>query len=171
MSDIQTTMYTLGQIARVAYPDGAIPQRLLNTLLSRPLSGLTMLAKSNKLLGRQEDGDYRKLMDRLPDDLTDGPLPVAEQAPFWTGWYHYLSGIDRASKWGPEQLVRAGSLLYGERWQSDLARALGVNDRRVREWVAGERRPSAGVWADIAALLRQRQQEGLALLRELDAGD
>jgi DNA-binding transcriptional regulator YdaS (Cro superfamily) len=68
-----------------------------------------------------------------------------------------------------EQLARAGRLLYGSRWQSELARALDVNDRRVRQWMSGERPIPPGIWADIAGLLRQRQQEGLALLREMDA--
>ncbi|MCW0413494.1 hypothetical protein NG831_06475 [Xanthomonas sacchari] len=170
MENIAEVMYALGQIARVAYPDGALPQRMMDTLLSRPLSGLAMLNKANPLLGRQEDENYRRLIDRLPADLTDGPVPVADQGPFWTGWYHYAAAIGHAMQWGPGQLTRAGQLLYGERWQSDLARALGVNDRRVRAWMLGERNMSAGIWADIAALLRQRHQEGIALLRELDAG-
>lgn len=65
-------------------------------------------------------------------------------------------------------LLRCGRVLYGARWQSDLARALAVNDRRVRQWMAGERPIPWGVWADIAGLLRERQQEGTALLIELD---
>jgi len=28
--------------------------------------------------------------------------------------------------------------------------ALNVGDQRVREWVAGKRKPLAGIWADIA---------------------
>ena len=67
-----------------------------------------------------------------------------------------------------EQLARAGQLLYGSRWQSDLARALGVNDRRVRQWMAGERPIPPGIWADIARLLRERQTDSADLLRELD---
>lgn len=67
-----------------------------------------------------------------------------------------------------DRLRRCGTILYGDRWQSDLARALNVNDRRVRQWIAGERPIPAGIWADIAALLRQRQQEALALLDELE---
>lgn len=70
-----------------------------------------------------------------------------------------------------ERLVRYGQYLYGSRWQSDLARSLSVGDRRVREWVSGERRPPAGIWVDIAALLRQRQREGISLLIELDAAE
>ena len=27
---------------------------------------------------------------------------------------------------------------YGERWQTDIAKALGVNDRTVRRWASGE---------------------------------
>ena len=172
MTNTDQAMYTLGQLARAVHPDGDIPAPILDALLTRPASGLGMLVKSgaaSKMLNADgKHGDYDKLVAALPADLTNGPVPVADQGPFWTGWYHYLSGLDHAAKWGPEQLSRAGALLFGDRWQTDLARALGVNDRRVREWVAGSRKPSAGVWADIAALLRQRQSEGLALLSELD---
>lgn len=70
-----------------------------------------------------------------------------------------------------DRLQRCGQALYGDRWQSDLARALEVNDRRVRQWMAGERPIPAGIWVDIAGLLRQRQQDVLALLSELDVHD
>jgi hypothetical protein len=33
-----------------------------------------------------------------------------------------------------ELLARIGAALYGEQWQSDLARALGVNARTMRRW-------------------------------------
>jgi len=66
------------------------------------------------------------------------------------------------------RLRRCGEALYGSRWQSDLARALGVGDRRVREWAAGERRTPSGVWTGIASLLQQRQADVSELLRELD---
>lgn len=68
-----------------------------------------------------------------------------------------------------ERLRRCGAVLYGDRWQSDLARALGVNDRRVRQWMSGERPIPPGIWTDIAGLLRKRQQEVATLLRDLDA--
>lgn len=68
-----------------------------------------------------------------------------------------------------EQLAKAGRLLYGPRWQSELARSLDVNDRRVRQWMAGERPIPHGIWGDLAGLLKERQQEGLALLRELES--
>ena len=71
----------------------------------------------------------------------------------------------------PDHLRRAGEALYGRTWQSALASDLGINSRRVREWLAGERRPSAGVWSDIKALLRQRGDEALAVLVALDRGE
>lgn len=88
------------------------------------------------------------------------------------GWYDAPLGTPFASATMHgdvrDRLARAGALLYGERWQSELARALGVGDRRVREWVSGDRMPPAGIWADIAGLLRQRLADGATLLRELD---
>ncbi len=37
----------------------------------------------------------------------------------------------------PFTLRKAGPALYGERWQSELARALGVTDRTIRRWLGG----------------------------------
>ena len=44
-----------------------------------------------------------------------------------------------------------GRALYGARWQTDLAKALGVSERTVRRWVAGQP-PPPGAWADMARL-------------------
>ncbi|PKF33540.1 transcriptional regulator [Acinetobacter proteolyticus] len=55
----------------------------------------------------------------------------------------------------PEQLKQAGELLYGNQWQSDLARALEVDARRVRDWLQ-ERRPiPIGVKNEIVELLKR----------------
>lgn len=37
-----------------------------------------------------------------------------------------------------ELLERAGRALYGDRWQSALARHLGISDRTMRRYVAGD---------------------------------
>lgn len=37
------------------------------------------------------------------------------------------------------QLTAIGVALYGTQWQSDLARALSVDSRRVRQWLNDER--------------------------------
>ncbi len=55
-------------------------------------------------------------------------------------------------------LQSAGEALYGPRWQSDLARDLGVSDRTVRRWVAGDD-PPPGVYIDLLRLVVERQVE------------
>ncbi len=65
------------------------------------------------------------------------------------------------------RLARCGIALYGERWQSDLARALGVSDRSVRAWVAGTRSIPEGVWGEVRGLLRDRIGEARGLIEEL----
>ena len=51
----------------------------------------------------------------------------------------------------PAILQDVGAALYGERWQSDLGRAVEVTDRTVRRWLAGETEP------DMEVLLPQLQ--------------
>lgn len=59
----------------------------------------------------------------------------------------------------PEQLKSAGELLFGNQWQSDLARALEVDSRRVRDWLQ-ERRPiPAGVKSEVIELLLKNSQD------------
>jgi len=60
----------------------------------------------------------------------------------------------------PDLLRESGEALYGARWQSDLARDLGVSDRTVRRWAAGSFAVPAGVRTTIRDLLHER---GLAL--------
>lgn len=57
-------------------------------------------------------------------------------------------------------LVEAGEALYGPRWQSDLARDLGVSDRTMRRWVAGTSDVPTGLYVD---LLRMTQERATAL--------
>jgi transcriptional regulator with XRE-family HTH domain len=56
----------------------------------------------------------------------------------------------------------AGEYLYGPLWQSELARALGVSDRAVRRWVAGDANPPE----DIGPRLRKLIDKRIAQLRE-----
>jgi transposase-like protein len=53
-------------------------------------------------------------------------------------------------------LVEAGESLYGSRWQSELARDLGVADRTVRRWVAGTSEVPAGLYVDLLRLTQER---------------
>jgi DNA-binding XRE family transcriptional regulator len=66
-----------------------------------------------------------------------------------------------------EAIRLIGKALFGSQWQTDLANALGVSSRTVRRWVSGEDNPRAGVWQDLAALVRDREQR----LRQILAGD
>lgn len=38
-----------------------------------------------------------------------------------------------------ETLTAIGQVLYGTQWQSDLARALNIDSRRIRQWLNEER--------------------------------
>jgi len=56
----------------------------------------------------------------------------------------------------PATLRTAGEALYGPRWQSALARDLGVSDRTMRRWVAGDEAPNLS--RELTALLRARKK-------------
>jgi hypothetical protein len=63
------------------------------------------------------------------------------------------------------QLLAAfGEALYGPRWQSDLARDLGVSDRAMRRWAAGTHKPPPGLADELLRLARARR----ALLWQLE---
>lgn len=53
-------------------------------------------------------------------------------------------------------LVECGEALYGTRWQSELARDLGVSIRTMQRWASGAFEPPAGVWTDLLRLSQER---------------
>lgn len=55
-------------------------------------------------------------------------------------------------------LIEVGELLFGARWQSDLARALGTSDRMVRYWVSGTHSPPTDLRQRLIVLLEERIQ-------------
>lgn len=57
----------------------------------------------------------------------------------------------------PDLLRQIGEALFGDRWQTQLSRALDVSDRTVRRWLAGEP-PKPGVAANLRRLLQDRVQ-------------
>jgi len=60
----------------------------------------------------------------------------------------------------PEYLRLAGEALFGQRWQTDLARALGLSDAaRLRQWLSLARPVPPGIWDDIAGLLVAQQKK------------
>jgi len=66
-------------------------------------------------------------------------------------------------------LIDCGKALYGPRWQSELARDLGVSDRTVRRWVAGTYEVPAGLYLDLLRLTQERAARLDALAVQLRA--
>ena len=56
----------------------------------------------------------------------------------------------------PELLEAIGQALYGPHWISDLARTLGVAERTMRRWQAGQFPIPPGVWPELEALCAER---------------
>lgn len=54
-------------------------------------------------------------------------------------------------------LQGVGRSLHGERWQSPLARDLGVSDRTMRYWAAGKYEPPDNVWRELLELVWDRR--------------
>lgn len=65
----------------------------------------------------------------------------------------------------PALLRECGKALYGQQWQSALARDLQVADRTVRRWAAGEFGMPPGLCVELRQLLNQRRAELDALCR------
>ena len=64
-------------------------------------------------------------------------------------------------------ITRAGKALYGEQWQSELARALGVDARTVRRWAVDEATPRPGVYVDLLREATERLDDLELLVEEL----
>lgn len=67
-------------------------------------------------------------------------------------------------------LAVIGELLYGTRWQADMADALGVSRRAIRRWLAEGDIPK-GVWDDLHAMLLERQARLGALIETVEHRD
>lgn len=65
----------------------------------------------------------------------------------------------------PALLRKCGEALYGQQWQSALARDLKVADRTVRRWAAGEFGMPPGLGIEVRQLLNKRRAELDALCR------
>ncbi|WP_226020018.1 helix-turn-helix domain-containing protein [Serratia symbiotica] len=68
-----------------------------------------------------------------------------------------------------ETFVAAGKAAYGNRWQTEVAAALGCNDRTVRRWISGESRLPPLIAADVVRILTDRLatiEEALAMITE-----
>jgi hypothetical protein len=66
-------------------------------------------------------------------------------------------------------LHEAGEALFGPRWQTEIAKALNVNDRTVRRWAAEPDTVPRGVSADLRRLCDERIQLLTAMRDRLEA--
>ena len=60
-----------------------------------------------------------------------------------------------------------GQALYGERWRSELARSLRVDERTVRRWANGDYEPPEGVWGELETLAKERRKTLADLIARL----
>jgi hypothetical protein len=61
----------------------------------------------------------------------------------------------------------AGVALHGQRWQSDLARELGVAIRTVQRWDAGSHPIPDTIWLEMLDLLNGRAADITKLCRKI----
>ena len=53
-------------------------------------------------------------------------------------------------------LIACGQALYGQQWQSALARDLDVSDRTMRRWAAGAQNVPDGIYLELMRLCVER---------------
>ncbi len=170
---MKDTLYALGQVTSILWKNaGDVPQAILDKVLIAPASGLALMLKKSKRTDAQEK-EIAAIIDKLDNIYDpDGGISVEDQGGFWLGYYHYGAAQDTAKRYGAEELRMAGEALFGDRWQTDLTRALGLNDAaRIRQWLRGDRPIPVGVWADICALLRTRKIKLDEVVSVLESGN
>jgi len=66
-------------------------------------------------------------------------------------------------------LKRAGRTLYGDRWQTELARDLQCSDRTIRRWASGDKDVPEIVIAELRGLLMTRGAAIDGLIADMEA--
>lgn len=66
----------------------------------------------------------------------------------------------------PALLRAAGELLYGPRWQAELAREIGRARSLVAGMASGERAITADTWARVVAALETRRVDIAAFVKK-----
>jgi hypothetical protein len=69
----------------------------------------------------------------------------------------------------PNILQEVGRALYGDTWQSELARDLGCNDRTVRRWNAGDAPIPEYLRGEVAEICRRRGDRLIEIAGQLGA--
>lgn len=58
-----------------------------------------------------------------------------------------------------KKLEICGKAAFGDRWQTDISKALNVSDRTIRRWISGKSGVPVGTCADLHKLLIQKKAE------------
>lgn len=119
----------------------------------------------------------RQLDSATRERLFDGTLPVPApvELPEPTVSPEPEAVANAASEPAPaaaptaaqERLRRAGELIYGPRWQTDLARDLDLADRTIRRYAKGAVAVPEDLWPRIADIIRARRAAMDAFLDDL----
>lgn len=65
-------------------------------------------------------------------------------------------------------LIRIGQALYGDVWQSNLARELDIDSRRVRQWLKDERPIPDWLLPELIKLLNSKYLEIKEILSKIN---
>ena len=65
--------------------------------------------------------------------------------------------------------TNTGRALYGDKWQTPLAVDLGVADRTVRRWIAGDQPVPDGVATDLLRIVTERAADLDDLIEQIKA--
>lgn len=154
-------MYSIGQLVRCVYGVD-VPVNIQNTIIRFPTKGIGLMNQRGDIIKSSSQDEIMRLMDKIPSDLTDpkDKMDFDAQGAFWLGYYHYAKLTDDIKNYGADELAECGKALYGDQWQTNLAKELGLSDaRRIRFWLTNERKIPTGVWADIFALLNKKKMK------------
>lgn len=57
-----------------------------------------------------------------------------------------------------DMIERIGAALWGDTWQTQMARALEIDGSTVRRWVARKTDPRPGVFVDLMRIMQDRAE-------------
>lgn len=160
-------MRNIGKLVSAVY-GGDVPPNVQNTIIRYPVKGIGLIASRKDF--DLESEEVGRLINKIPADLEDpkDKMSFDCQGAFWIGYYHYAKLASDVSDYGRQELETLGKVLYGEQWQSNLSRDLGLSSsRRMREWVAGDRKIPIGIWDEISGLLKEKQLKISELLKDI----
>ncbi|WP_156128005.1 hypothetical protein [Dickeya chrysanthemi] len=158
--------YEIGRAARMAWASaGELPPQNFLNLMGRPM---LMIAEITKTKASHSPA-VEEILSALPAPAKWPEKFSAPDGDFWLGYYHQQSNAGLLSNLplSADELEVAGEALYGQQWQSALARDLAVDSRRIRHWISGERPIPIGIRADVAALCRRREKQLSAIAERL----